>query len=75
MTALVYGSETNLEELRSQLTGRVVLLVAISSSLLVWLRLFVWVASPRQPFPVISLGLLALFSGIGWGLRALCNIR
>jgi signal transduction histidine kinase/CheY-like chemotaxis protein len=63
MTAMECGPNINLEELHSQLVGRLALLVAGGFSLLVWLT------RPQEPFPVATSGLLVVMLSLGIGVR------
>ncbi|MBI1877708.1 MAG: response regulator [Chloroflexi bacterium] len=64
-----YQPDDNLEDLRGQLTQRVVLIVAFASSLLMWLTLSYW------PFPFRVFGFGGALLGLSLAVRALTPIR
>jgi signal transduction histidine kinase/CheY-like chemotaxis protein len=67
MAKTEYGPDINLEELRSQLAGRLALLVIGTGGLLACLAL------PRQPFPSTVFSLLVVLLGLGISVQALVN--
>ncbi len=79
MTGTEHLQESNLEELRRQLTGQVALAVMASGGLSIWLGLQVWTAMSAlllrriAPFPVVPLLLFAAMLAIGWEARRLSH--
>jgi len=75
--------DTNLEDLRRQLTDHLAQLVIIVSGLLIWIELFWWVILRgafrlrlgHLPLPVTPLSLLAGLMGIGWVVREVLGVR
>jgi len=70
MTTIEYGADINLAELRHQLAGRLALTLVGVGALLV---LLVW-PNMSPPF-IAAISLAALLVGLGWGVRALANVR
>jgi signal transduction histidine kinase/CheY-like chemotaxis protein len=63
------GAEINLEDLRSQLAGRLAVALMVASLALLWVN---W---PQESFPFFGAIPLAALIGIGWGVRKLVNVR
>jgi len=69
MTAAKTGPEVNLEVLRSQLAGRLGLVVMIVGGLLAW------VCPAQRPFPVVEFGVLIVLVVVGWSVWRLVAIH
>jgi signal transduction histidine kinase/CheY-like chemotaxis protein len=75
--------DTNIEDLRRQLTDHLAQLMIVVSGLLIWFKLFWWVILRgafrlqlgRLPLPIIPLGLLAGLMGIGQVVRVVLGAR
>jgi hypothetical protein len=75
--------DTDLGDLRRQLTDHLAQLMIVVSGLLIWLKLFWWVIlrgafrlqRGRQPLPVIPLSVLDGLMGIAWVVRVVLRAR
>jgi len=83
MSQLDCDIDTNIEDLRRQLTDQLAQLMIVVGGLLIWLELFWWVILRgafrlqlgRLPLPVIPLSLLAALVGIGRVVRVVLGAR